>query len=91
MLLYRAVLPVLHCTLIAAHADALSLLSSSLSFLSGGMALRQRHPLTIAILKMCFDGILRGLWQPSEVATLIPHLVLTQPCVVRTRRTRVSP
>ena len=59
----------------AAQDEASTLAAQVLAFLAGGMALRQRHPLTIATLKMCFDGIQRGLWSSAVCSQFVPHLV----------------
>lgn len=59
----------------AADADAASLLGHAVTFLMGGMAIRQRHSLVIATLRVLLAAVQRGLWLVPSCAQLVPILV----------------
>ncbi len=63
------------CVLRSGDGDGASLLGHVISFLKGGMAIRQRHALVIASLRLLLSGLQRGMWPIPSSAQLVPILV----------------
>ena len=67
-----------HCARVCCGADsrdADQLFEQVLPYLERCLALRKKHVLTLAVLKLCQALISMGLWDEDRVARLVPHLV----------------